>query len=83
MLAAFAMVAAVFGSYTAGVVFARHYVHLGMDLRLEETPADTGGNTLPENYVNAIWALYGRGEVVTRHSEPEVSITTTGSWRDA
>ena len=49
MLAAFAMVAAVFGSYTAGVVFARHYVHLGMDLRLEETPADTGGNTLPEN----------------------------------
>ena len=57
-LAAFAVVATVFGSYTAGVVFARHYVYWGMDPDLQRLPAETGGNTLPENYINVKWALH-------------------------
>ena len=73
LLSVFAVVAAVFGSYTAGVVFARHYVHLGMNPIFQKTPAQTGGNTLPENYVNVKWALHSGTEAeVTWHSEPEV-----------
>ena len=72
ILAAFAVVAIVFGSYTAGVVFARHYLHIGMDPDLQRGPAETGGNTLPENYVNAKWALHGRSETVTWYARPPI-----------
>ena len=71
-LAVFAVISAVFGSYTAGVVFARHYVYMAMDPRLQRTPAQTSGNTLPENYVNAKWALHDRGEPVTWYARPPI-----------
>ena len=69
LLAVFAMVAAVFGSYAAGVVFARHYVHSGMD---PDSQITTAGNTLPENHVNVKWALHDRGKPITWHAEAAV-----------
>ena len=66
-----AVISAVFGSYTAGVVFARHYVYIGNGpCAFRELPQQTGGNTLPENYVNAKWALHGRSTAVTWYARP-------------
>ncbi len=86
LLVAFAVVAAVFGSYTAGVVFARHYLHIGMDSRLQRTPVQTGGNALPENHVNVKWALHDQGEAVTWHAEPAVRdlfVEALANWTNA
>ena len=86
LLVAFAVVAAVFGSYTAGVVFARHYLHIGMDSRLQRTPVQTGGSALPENHVNVKWALHGQGEAVTWSAEPAVRdlfVQALANWTNA
>lgn len=67
-------------------MFARHYVYWGMDSRLQQTPAQTGGNVLPENYVNVKWALHGRGETVTWSAQPaarDLFVKALANWTNA
>ena len=83
LLAVFVVVVAVFGSYAAGVVFARHYLFLGMDPQFQITPANSGGNTLPENHINVKWALHSQGEAVTWRAEPatrDLFVEALANW---
>ena len=86
LVALFAVAAAVFGSYAAGVVLARHYLHVGMDSRFQEAPSESSGNNLPENYVNVTWALQSNGDTVTWHAESAVRdlfVEALDNWTSA
>ena len=65
-----------------GTVFARHYLHAGMDIRLQKT----GRNDLPENYVSSKWALGAKGTTVTWRVEANVRdrfVAALATWTAA
>lgn len=68
-IAVLAVLIAALGSYAAGAVLANHFVHQGMDKTKQLLPTATGGNTRPENYVSARWALGDKGTQITWHAD--------------
>ena len=68
-IAVLVVLIAALGSYAAGAVLANHFVHQGMDKTKQWTSTATGGNTLPENYVSARWALDDKGTQITWHAD--------------
>ena len=79
ILSILAIVLVAYGSYAAGTVFAKHYIHLGMEQRLQIS----GG--LPENYVNK-WALFSQGTAVTWYADEGVKarfVAALAKWTTA
>lgn len=83
LLAPVAVVIAVMGAFTAGVIFADQYTYLGMDKHKQIIPSKSRLNTLPENYATVAWTLGSDGATTTWWASPSVKPlveTALTSW---